>query len=92
MATSLHDARQHRFALEEGEPPARRRRRRAAGLAPPHLAARAEGREDGLAGHRNRAGCWPSGVYGHGDYELGHAEGEAERWLMLEIRDGGAAA
>ena len=45
---------------------------------PVHETARRAGRQDGLEGHRDHAGRWPSGVYGHADYELGWAEGEAE--------------
>jgi hypothetical protein len=49
----------------------------AAKIAPPHAEARQAGFEDGCAGQRRRAGRWPSGVYGHADYELGFAEATA---------------
>ena len=47
-------------------------------IAPPHTMARALGVEDGCAGQRRNAGRWPSGAYGHGDYELGYQQGEME--------------
>lgn len=43
----------------------------------PHDEARKAGYEDGMAGNRRRAGEWPSGYYGHADYEFGHTEGTA---------------
>lgn len=42
-----------------------------------HEEARKAGYEDGMAGNTRRAEQWPSGAYGHADYELGHAEGVA---------------
>jgi hypothetical protein len=56
------------------------------GIAPPNHTARRAGHQDGLEGHRDHAGRWPSGTYGHGDYELGHCAGDDERRLMEEIR------
>jgi hypothetical protein len=56
--------------------------------APPNHTARRAGHQDGLEGHRDHAGRWPSGTYGHGDYELGHCAGDDERRLMEEIKDG----
>ena len=44
-------------------------------IVPPHREARQAGYEDGWAGQRRRAGEWPQGVYGHGDYELGYEAG-----------------
>lgn len=43
----------------------------------PHAEARKAGHDDGMAGNRRRAEQWPVGEYGHGDYEIGHAEGSA---------------
>ena len=48
----------------------------------PDTEARAAGQADGAAGTRENAARWPSGQPGHGDYEMGHAEGEAERAAM----------
>ena len=62
--------------------------------AEPHAEARAQGREDGLAGHRDHAARWPAGEYGHADYALGHADGEAERARVMalgEAQQGGDA-
>jgi len=42
--------------------------------AEPHVLARQLGAEDGRRGKRRNR--WPSGTYGHADYELGYAEGE----------------
>ena len=47
-------------------------------IAPPHTIARRLGVEDGRIGQRRNAGRWPSGVYGHADYELGYQQGELE--------------
>lgn len=52
---------------------------RAPKIAKPHLEARAAGVADGIAGERRSAERWPSGAYGHADYELGYAEGEGSR-------------
>ena len=66
-----------------------RRRRRwwryegSAELVPVHETARRAGRQDGLEGHRDHAGRWPSGTYGHGDYELGHDEGARQAEFHL---------
>lgn len=54
------------------------------GVEPPEPAGRnkaafAAGRDDGLSDSRDSAGRWPSGVEGHGDYELGFEEGRAAR-------------
>ena len=49
------------------------------GTARADLVARAQGKEDGIAGHRDHAARYPSGEPGHGDYWLGHAEGEGEQ-------------
>ncbi len=70
-----------------GEDAAVSRRWRKGSIAPPNHTARRAGHQDGLEGHRDHAGRWPSGVYGHGDYELGHCAGDDERRLMEEIRD-----
>lgn len=45
-------------------------------LVPPHEEARKAGFEDGWKKTRARAGNWPSGTYGHADYELGYAMSE----------------
>ncbi len=47
--------------------------------APSNLVARATGFGDGLAGHMDHAARWPAGEPGHGDYELGRAEGLDKR-------------
>jgi hypothetical protein len=59
------------------------RRRRRGKIAPPNHTARRAGHQDGLEGHRDHAGRWPSGTYGHGDYELGHDEGARQAEFHL---------
>jgi hypothetical protein len=54
--------------------------------------ARKAGYDDGLSGHRRRASEWPSGEYGHADYELGHAEGDAAFERAKRVGDVPAAA
>ncbi len=51
--------------------------------AAPDAAARALGKEDGLAGHRGHAARYAAGEAGHGYYELGHGEGERERHAVV---------
>ena len=66
------------LAFDIGPAPAKPKRTTLPKLVPPHAIARRLGVEDGRAGQRRNAGRWPSGVYGHADYELGYAEGEQE--------------
>lgn len=47
--------------------------------APPNAEARAAGRADGLAAVRDHAARYQQGEPGHRDYELGVADGQAER-------------
>lgn len=59
------------------EPPTKvARPARAPKVVIPHAQARRDGVEDGKSGDRRNAHRWPSGTYGHADYELGFAEGE----------------
>jgi hypothetical protein len=58
---------------------AERRRAGANGQAAPNAEARAAGRLDGLGGVTVNSDRWPQGVTGHSDYEMGVADGEAER-------------
>lgn len=53
--------------------------------AAPNEEARAAGREDGLGGVKDHAARYPQGEPGHADYELGKADGEAERARILEM-------
>lgn len=55
------------------------------GTATPNSEAREAGREDGLGGVRDHAARYPKGEAGHGDYELGRADGEAERARILAM-------
>jgi hypothetical protein len=56
--------------------------------AQPDEAARTAGRQDGLGGVMDHAARWPQGEPGHADYELGRAEGEAERERVMALGDG----
>jgi hypothetical protein len=67
---------------------AQRRRASTNGTAPADDAARAWGRSDGLGGVHDHADDYPSGEPGHADYELGLADGEAERERVLALGDG----
>lgn len=68
----------NQLALDIELPGVKRKRDSKPKLVPPHTIARRLGVEDGRAGQRRNAGRWPSGVYGHADYELGYAQGEQE--------------
>jgi hypothetical protein len=63
----------------DAPPPKRERATLSPKIAPPHVEARRLGVIDGTAGLRRSAQRWPSGTYGHADYELGFAEGERQR-------------
>jgi hypothetical protein len=54
--------------------------------------ARLLGHEDGLSGGHNNADEYPQGEPGHADYELGLADGEAERERIHGLGDDGAEA
>jgi hypothetical protein len=63
-----------------GRPPGSKNAAKANGdTAPQNDIARAAGKADGLAGNRDHAARYAAGENGHGDYELGHAEGQRER-------------
>jgi len=66
-------------------------RAHANGQAQPDEAARTAGRQDGLGGVMDHAARWPQGEPGHADYELGRAEGEAERERVMALGNGGDA-
>lgn len=54
------------------------------GQTPLNAAARTAGFADGQDDCRANAGKWPSGEYGHADYELGWEDGHAQRLDALE--------
>jgi len=62
-------------------------RRGANGHAEPDEAARTAGHHDGLGGVMDHAARYPQGESGHGDYELGRADGEAERERVMALGD-----